>query len=282
VTAADAGRLYEWLASHFGAERIFLDVNSIDPGRDFAQATTSFVALCDVLIALIGQDWLTVVDSSGRRRIDDPDDFRPTRDRGRASRKNLGIPVLVHGAERPRTEDLPLTLQGLTTLEELKVTHEDFRSRRGASLKPSKSCHSVSERTIEAWAIRLAGSSLRRISDIPGEGNPGVMVLKRGSQDVHLRGVAQLALNIVDHFAKMFPEAVIDRDNVHAGGVCHDVGKAWERDPHNQARWRADPSAAGRPSLRHPVYGAPYLFAGRFAGRDRTHGCVPFARGGQR
>ena len=56
------------------------------------------------------------------------------------------------------------------------------------------------ERTIEAWAIALAGSSFRRISDIPGEGNPGVMVLKRGSQDVHLRGVAQLALNLTTRY----------------------------------------------------------------------------------
>jgi len=112
------------------------------------------------------------------------------------------------------------------------------------------------ERSIEAWAIALAGSSFERISDIPGEGNPGVMVLKRGGQEVHLRGVAQLALNIVDHFGKVFPEAAIDRDIVLAGALCHDVGKAWECDPANQARWRADASAAGRPSLRHPVYGA--------------------------
>lgn len=112
------------------------------------------------------------------------------------------------------------------------------------------------ERVVEAWAIALAGSGFGRIRDIPGDGRPGVMVLKRGTQDLHLRGVAQLALNIVDHFTKMFPEAAIDRDIVLAGALCHDVGKAWEGDPANQARWRSDPSAAGYPSLRHPVYGA--------------------------
>jgi 23S rRNA maturation-related 3'-5' exoribonuclease YhaM len=109
---------------------------------------------------------------------------------------------------------------------------------------------------IEAWAISLAGSSFRRISEIPGDGNPGLMVLKRGKQDVHLRGVARLALAIVDHFAEFFPEAIIDRDIVLAGALCHDVGKAWECDPLNQKRWKADPSRAGLPSLRHPVYGA--------------------------
>ena len=111
-------------------------------------------------------------------------------------------------------------------------------------------------RVVEAWALAIAGSSFGRIRDIPGDANPGVMVLKRGTQDMHLRGVAQLAVNIVDHFARVFPEAEIDRDMVLAGALCHDIGKAWECDPENQRRWRADPSRAGRPSLRHPVYGA--------------------------
>ncbi len=109
---------------------------------------------------------------------------------------------------------------------------------------------------VEAWALSLAGSSFDRISDIPGDGNPGIMVLKRGKQDMHLRGVARIAVAMVDHFAEFFPEANIDRDIVLCGALCHDIGKAWECDPVNQARWNADPTVVGRPSLRHPVYGA--------------------------
>lgn len=142
------------------------------------------------------------------------------------------------GSSRPITDELRRSVvEDLPELEDIA----------GATLR---------ERAIEAWAIALAGSSFGRISDIPGDANPGVMSLKRGSQDLHLRGVAQLAVNIVDHFTTMFPEAAIDRDIVLAGALCHDVGKAWECDPDNQARWRTNPSAAGRPSLRHPVYGA--------------------------
>jgi 23S rRNA maturation-related 3'-5' exoribonuclease YhaM len=109
---------------------------------------------------------------------------------------------------------------------------------------------------IEAWAIALKQSSFQRIRDIPGEANPGIMIMRRGGQDMHLRGVTKLALDIVDYYAEVYPEAVIDRDIVIAGGLCHDVGKAFECDPVNQARWREDPSLVGRPSLRHPVYGA--------------------------
>ncbi|MBN9062205.1 MAG: HD domain-containing protein [Rhizobiales bacterium] len=109
---------------------------------------------------------------------------------------------------------------------------------------------------IDAWALALEKSSFSRISEIPGEANPGIMVMRRGGQQVHLSGVTRLALASVDYFADVYPEAVIDRDVVICGGLCHDVGKAWECDPENQKRWKADASLVGRPSLRHPVYGA--------------------------
>ena len=33
------------------------------------------VDACDVLIALIGRDWLTLTDASGIRRLDNPEEF---------------------------------------------------------------------------------------------------------------------------------------------------------------------------------------------------------------
>jgi putative nucleotidyltransferase with HDIG domain len=127
-------------------------------------------------------------------------------------------------------EDLP---------ELAQIAHEELRAK-----------------CVEAWAHALAESAFQRITDIPGEANPGMFRLKRGTQAEHLRGVTRIALAIADDFATSFPEARIDRDIVIAGGLLHDVGKAWEFDPENRARWTADPSQAGSPSLRHPVYGA--------------------------
>ena len=51
-------------------------------------------------------------------------------------------------------------------------------------------------KVIEGWAFSLAGSSYQRISDMPGEGNPDVLVLKRGDQTDHLRGVAHFAMKM--------------------------------------------------------------------------------------
>ena len=114
---------------------------------------------------------------------------------------------------------------------------------------------------IGAWAMALAETSFARITDIPGEATPGVFALKRGSQAVHLRSVARIAVHIADDFAAEYPEAVVSRDIVLAGALLHDIGKAWEFEPENLRRWGADKSQGGFPSLRHPVYGAHLCIA---------------------
>src|SRR4051812_4412096 len=92
-------------------------------------------------------------------------------------------------------------------------------------------------KAVEAWAYALAETDFPRISAIPGEAAAGVFALKRGSQAVHLRSVARIAIAIADEFAQEFPEARVDRDIVLAGALLHDVGKAWEFDPANRQRW---------------------------------------------
>jgi putative nucleotidyltransferase with HDIG domain len=111
------------------------------------------------------------------------------------------------------------------------------------------------EKVVEAWAMALAGSSFGAISEIRPSGNPDTPPLKRGTQTDHIRGVARLAMKLADELTLMFPELNVDRDLLIAGALCHDVGKPWEFDPANQARWKSAPRAAGWPSIRHPGYG---------------------------
>ena len=108
---------------------------------------------------------------------------------------------------------------------------------------------------VEAWALALARSSWRSIRDIPPAGNPGSMVLLRGDQTDHIRGVTRLAMRMGDEMAASNPGMAVNRDIVVAGGLCHDVGKPWEFDPENRRRWDAAPRATGLPSIRHPAYG---------------------------
>lgn len=111
-------------------------------------------------------------------------------------------------------------------------------------------------KTIEAWAHALAHSSFQSIRDIPPAGNPDTNEARRGDQTDHLRGVTRLAIGIAREMNAAYPELAIDMDVIIAGGLVHDVGKAWEFDPVNRKRWQTSQKQLGRPSIRHPAYGA--------------------------
>ncbi len=55
---------------------IFIDIDNIPAGVDFVEHLDGKVAECDVLLALIGPDWLRAGQGLlGGRRLDDPKDF---------------------------------------------------------------------------------------------------------------------------------------------------------------------------------------------------------------
>ena len=106
-TAYPAGWLFDRLAEHFGAGQIFKDVDSIELGDDFVEMITRAVGSCDVLLALIGDRWLTVIDKQGRRRLDDPNDFVRLEIEAALKRNVRIIPILVEGATMPYADELP-------------------------------------------------------------------------------------------------------------------------------------------------------------------------------
>src|SRR5947209_2185477 len=57
-TATSASRLYEWLSERYGDDQVFMDVDTIEPGLDWAEAIDSAVGSSDLVLALIGDDWL--------------------------------------------------------------------------------------------------------------------------------------------------------------------------------------------------------------------------------
>ncbi|MGI9422701.1 MAG: HD domain-containing protein [Hyphomicrobiaceae bacterium] len=109
---------------------------------------------------------------------------------------------------------------------------------------------------VEAWAFAISNSSFNAIRDIPPAGNPDTNVAMRGDQTDHLRGVTRLAIGIAKEMQSAYPELAISMDVVIAGGLLHDVGKAWEFDPVNRVRWKEEQRRFGKPSIRHPAYGA--------------------------
>jgi TIR domain len=108
-----AGRIYDRLVGRFGRNPVFKDVDSIPLGLDFKEYLDHKVAECNVLLAIIGDRWLDASDSTGNRRLDDPEDFVRIEIQSALNRNILVIPLLVRNANMPREQDLPISLRKL-------------------------------------------------------------------------------------------------------------------------------------------------------------------------
>src|SRR6516162_6654158 len=126
-----AGRLSDRLADRFGEGQVFIDVDTIEPGVDFAEEIFRAVAACKVLLAIIGPGWLTAADERGGRRLDDPDDIVRIEIEAALARGVPVIPILVEGAVMPGRQDLPERLAALARRNALTIRHESFRSDAG-------------------------------------------------------------------------------------------------------------------------------------------------------
>jgi hypothetical protein len=124
----EAGRLFDDLVSQFGDNSVFMDVAAVEPGRDFRKAIDQSVANCNVVLAIIGLEWLEAKDAVGGRRLEDPNDFVRVELASALMRDIPVIPVLVRGAKIPRVEQLPDDLKELAFRNAIELTHPRWKS----------------------------------------------------------------------------------------------------------------------------------------------------------
>jgi hypothetical protein len=120
------GRLHDRLAKAFGWKNLFMDVDSIPPGIDFVRRLNDQVATCDILLAVIGPNWLNVRDEKGDRRLHAADDFVVIEISAALARDIPVIPILVDGARMPKDSDLPESLKPLVRRNAISLRHDSF------------------------------------------------------------------------------------------------------------------------------------------------------------
>jgi TIR domain len=130
-----AGWLHDRLAAHFGRDQVFRDVDDIPLGANFPEVIAKAVASCDVLLALIGSQWVTITDEEGKRRLDDPNDFVRLEIEAALQRGVLVIPILVRGAKMPPARHLPASLAELVHRHALELSPDNFDFDTGKLLK---------------------------------------------------------------------------------------------------------------------------------------------------
>jgi len=106
--------------------RVFMDLHSIEAGRDFAEVIAGALRLCPVMVALIGPKWLAITDEEGRRRLDNRDDYVRFEITTALKRGQFVIPVLLDGATMPRRQQLPASLRTLSRLNALEMSYARF------------------------------------------------------------------------------------------------------------------------------------------------------------
>lgn len=125
--AGYARAVYDELARHFGAERVFMDVDDIGAGLAFDEVIRDAVGASQVLLVMIGKRWRG--ERAGQpARIEDADDFvRLEVEAGLAWGLRV-IPLLLDGATMPSEAQLPHVLRPLARRNALEIGNTRFRA----------------------------------------------------------------------------------------------------------------------------------------------------------
>lgn len=124
--AGHAGRVHDRLEREFGRDLLFMDVDAIPLGLNFVKVLREEVARCDVLLAVIGPNWLEVRGADGTRRLDDANDFVRIEIATALQRDIPVIPILLDNARIPMSGQLPPELMELSQRNGLDVRHASF------------------------------------------------------------------------------------------------------------------------------------------------------------
>ena len=125
-TVGTAGRIYDRLSERLGADRVYRDIESGRAGEDFAATIRQRIDRCDVLLALIGPNWLRAVDEQGGWRLAKDDDWVRVEIAAALQRGIRVVPVLMGGAQMPRPGDLPSSIAKLAQRNAVEVRETQF------------------------------------------------------------------------------------------------------------------------------------------------------------
>jgi hypothetical protein len=104
---------------------VFRDINKMPLGKNFYDHIKEELSGCDVVLVVIGPQWLAI-DAQGHSRIQQSDD--PVRLEVEAALQSGAtvIPVMVEDAAIPKSTDLPESLKTFPALAGTRINVEDF------------------------------------------------------------------------------------------------------------------------------------------------------------
>jgi hypothetical protein len=140
------GRIHDRLVEHFGESAVFMDVDDIPLGVDFSKYIDDKVGQCEVLLAVIGRDWLSAIDAEGNRRLEMPGDFVRIELESALKRNIPVVPLLVRRASMPKAQDLPESIR-------------EFSRRNGMPVRADPDFNTDIDRLIQGLQREMTGGT---------------------------------------------------------------------------------------------------------------------------
>jgi len=169
-TAGEARALFNDLIARLGENSVFMDVDSIALGRDFRSVLQETTASCDLMLVLIGRNWVEAKDEGGRIRLQNPADYVRLEIDAALKRDIAVTPVLVQGAGMPAAEDLPAEIRDLAYRNGFELSHSRWESDVGEMVRRLDLDGPGGGRQVKPVALEqsvLAPSGSRGISATP-------------------------------------------------------------------------------------------------------------------
>lgn len=186
-----AGRVRDRIASRYGEDSVFIDVDNIPFGKDFRVHIQEVMGKADAVLVVIGPKWLGP-GQAGHDRIMEPTDPCRIEVETALSKNILTIPVLVGSTPMPKPEQLPESLKNFAFINAAPIdTGRDFHRDLTRVIVAINEIIRVPMNTAERAAIAGDGA-VERAS--PSLALAGVTQVEPKARDTtHARAVASAA-----------------------------------------------------------------------------------------
>ena len=160
------GRLFDALVGTLGRDAVFMDIDTLAPGQDFAAAIDDAINRCDAVLVVIGPGWLSLHGSSGRPRLEAPDDlFRIEVERALASGARV-VPVLVGRASMPSGRELPSSIESLARRQAVEVSDRSWHADVATLVTSLRSMPVATPQAAFSSAADIASRQERKVVSI--------------------------------------------------------------------------------------------------------------------
>ncbi|MGR7025559.1 4a-hydroxytetrahydrobiopterin dehydratase [Geodermatophilus sp. URMC 62] len=122
--SAEAGRIAQAVRESFGRNQVFLDTSGIEAGERWPDELQKALRDANVLITVIGPDWLRLGDEYGTRRIDEPNDWVRREVEEFLQAKKKIVPVYVRGSKPFPADKVPDTITGFASIQGLELRRD--------------------------------------------------------------------------------------------------------------------------------------------------------------